>query len=61
MNYRKTFIGLTEVDFEFLRKGDLFILREHTGILVGVFTADSDAFPADGVWCIKIKKENNND
>ena len=42
MKYRKTYIGLEEVDFELLKEGDLFLLKEGTGELVGCFIALSD-------------------
>lgn len=42
-NERRVFIGLFEVDFENLKEGDKFILREPDGKLVGFYTATGDA------------------
>lgn len=51
-----------EVEFDTLRKGDLFMLFEPTGELVKdqhsntVFTAISDPYVVDGVCGIKVQE-----
>lgn len=48
-NFRRVFIGLTEVDFESLKAGDKFILREPDGKLVGCYLATGSTGDFNGV------------
>lgn len=47
--HRRVFIGLTEVDFDSLKAGDKFILRESDGRLVGCYLATGNTGDFNGV------------